>query len=858
MRSRIHSLARGAIGLGAVGLLFILPLQAGEDTEDAAVLAGRAALADGFPGVAATQFENALEKASRRRDRAELGLLLMQAWYATGDDAAMLAWMEGHDREVRLDETESAYTLWRARALHRLGRSEQALDVLTYFDRLARDVPLVDQAIRLRGAIHAALGHDDAANEAFRMYDRYFSDRPDAAANLYDWAESLRHQGMLVPAHERLNNLMQRFPDTPEADRAAWRLMKDAVEAEDPAAARTYVNDLLATNRAVAVHLVADAWQVQGWIEEQDGNLSNALAAVSRSTELSTDIETRNRRWVDQARLLMQMHQPDEAIQVLEQAVQAAIDRPDASGLQLSLAHLLAGSGYPARALDAYQNFIEAFPADPAIPDALLGRAHGLARLERWPEVLLACDKVMGLEQAAPMQIADAGMLKGVALATQQNYPDAVAAYQQALALATNVARRAEILTRLAGAHEGLGDLAAAEADYRHILTMAEVAGPEREQALLGAAAMYERNQEWNKALALYQEMMDTFPASDGLPGVLLRRGQLRERLGEVEAAREDYDAVMNRYAGTPWAEQAAMAQLRNAYRDGQDEQVIAAAEAFRTNYPDSTLQVEVDLIRAQLAYDRELYDEAETRYLAIAETYPQHPQADDALYWAGRAAAEQQEFRRAVETYNRLIRDFPDSDLVAEARYAQGDALSEFGEFAGAILAYDEAARAFPNRPLAVRALLRKADCQFALGADKPERYLEAAATYRLVLDREEADTAARSQAEVKLGRTLEKLGRTSEALDTYLNLVYRWLALTEQGETLSDIWFVRAAFHAASLKEAAADTDGALALYRRVADAGVSASEEARRRIEALEAPPREPGAGKISVTTEPTMER
>jgi tetratricopeptide (TPR) repeat protein len=177
---------------------------------------------------------------------------------------------------------------------------------------------------------------------------------------------------------------------------------------------------------------------------------------------------------------------------------------------------------------------------------------------------------------------------------------------------------------------------------------------------------------------------------------------------------------------------------------------------------------------------------------------------------------------------------------LQADARFAQGDALTELGEHAAAILAFDEAARLAGESELAARARGRKGDCQFTLGADRPDRYREAAASFRAVMDSPSAGDDLRLQAEFKLGRTQEKLGaeRRSEAFDHYLAVVYRWEALREQGRRPDAIWFTRAAFAAAALKEEDGRPREAAKIYERVSRAGVPAGEDARQRMEKLKA--------------------
>jgi tetratricopeptide (TPR) repeat protein len=182
------------------------------------------------------------------------------------------------------------------------------------------------------------------------------------------------------------------------------------------------------------------------------------------------------------------------------------------------------------------------------------------------------------------------------------------------------------------------------------------------------------------------------------------------------------------------------------------------------------------------------------------------------------------------------MCKAYSNSARVAEARFAQGDALTELGEFAGAILAFDEIIKKFPPGDLVDRARGRKGDCQFTLGADRPERFQEALASYRLVFESGTASPELKLQAEFKMGRCLEKMKRKAEAFEHFMNVVYGWLALRDAGHPPDSLWFTRAAFGAAALKDGEGDGDAALRIYERVRDAGIPASRDAQKRIEKM----------------------
>jgi tetratricopeptide (TPR) repeat protein len=195
-----------------------------------------------------------------------------------------------------------------------------------------------------------------------------------------------------------------------------------------------------------------------------------------------------------------------------------------------------------------------------------------------------------------------------------------------------------------------------------------------------------------------------------------------------------------------------------------------------------------------------------------------------------------QSEHRRAIGLFNELTRTYTNSPLIPDARFAQGDALAELGEFSGALLAFDDILRRFPGHALADRARGRMGDCQFMLGADRSDRYQEAISSYRALLDSPTATPALRLQAMFKIGRCYEQMGRTSDAFRYYLDTVYGWLDARAEGRFVEPVWFVRAAFGAAAIKEAEQQWDEAIRMYERIVAAGLPAGADAEKQIQRI----------------------
>jgi len=194
-----------------------------------------------------------------------------------------------------------------------------------------------------------------------------------------------------------------------------------------------------------------------------------------------------------------------------------------------------------------------------------------------------------------------------------------------------------------------------------------------------------------------------------------------------------------------------------------------------------------------------------------------------------------QNEFRRGRDCFSALIKNYPTSLKRPEARYFQGVALCELGQFGAAILIFNEIIKQYPDHDLMESAAFKKADCQFILGSDESKRYEEAINSYQLILDQPERSAATRLQAKYKIGRCLEKLGKTNEAFAQYMQVVYS--DLQNQDRTPScNLWFTRAAFNAAGIMETQQHWRKAANIYERVVEADIPASRDAQERIDKL----------------------
>lgn len=97
----------------------------------------------------------------------------------------------------------------------------------------------------------------------------------------------------------------------------------------------------------------------------------------------------------------------------------------------------------------------------------------------------------------------------------------------------------------------------------------------------------------------------------------------------------------------------------------------------LKTEFPQSPLLVETDLMIAETYYRDESYQAAASALEDFIRTYPGRPEVPDALYKLGMSYAKQmpsspqrdaRATQKAVQTFSRLISTFPNSEHVTEA----------------------------------------------------------------------------------------------------------------------------------------------------------------------------------------------
>jgi TolA-binding protein len=734
---------------------------------------------------------------------------------------------------VEGSDVEGGITFWYARSLFDLGRHGDALVSLDKFEERFPGDPYLTQVVRLRGRCYLGLGQRERALSIFSEFEKQYPGAAEAPENLLDLATLNEQDGRHDKAEAITRRIVKDYPASVAAQQGLLWLGNLAMDRNELSLAREMVT-VLAEHEDAQPDLRASAWFALARIEDAQTNVAAAVDACIRGEGLARDASLKTRGRIQHSRLLVRLGHVDEAVELLADTVKSSSVEPGVGDAQLELAHLLLDQKKFTQALAAFQAYIEAISDPAGEARALLGKAWCLWELNRYAEAATTFEKAYvalsdpGARELALTKEADSHFANAQYKLAEEVYSRVRSEFPGSVQMPAIQYQQGECLARLSA-------WGPAEETFRSIVD-AWPTNKIAERSLMRLAGMRESRGQWEEAIRVYDELMTSRPESDLMGPALLGRAMAQYRLARFGEARADYEKVCAVFPKTEWAEQAFYMQGWCDYLLGDAKKAVQICNQFLADFPDSKWVPDVVFWLAEYRFNVGSFEEAEATFIEVSTRFPQHALADDAIYWAGRAAAEQNEYRRANTYYNEMCKTYSNSARVAEARFAQGDALTELGEFAGAILAFDEIIKKVPSGDLVDRARGRKGDCQFTLGSDRPERYQEALASYRLVFESGTASPELKLQAEFKMGRCLEKMKRKPEAFEHYMNVVYGWLALRDAGNPPDSLWFTRAAFGAAALKDAEGDGEAAMRIYERVRDAGIPASRDAQKRIEKM----------------------
>jgi len=799
--------------------------------------AARSALEDGLFDLARKQTEKVLGGTEGTDlQRGDAAVLLARALYGQHEFKEMLKTIEFLKPGLPTPEP-GALVYWHAVALYETGNVKGALAEITGFGGRFHGSPLATRASRLEAWCNLKENRPNDALIVFEQFDRQFGATEEGTVNLLDWGQALLDSGHASAAQVVLEKLAKRTPSASAVQDGKLWLAK-ALVAEGKMDAAWNLLTVVANDPAIRVDRRALAWMTLSEVNAAGSNLEAAVKSASKSVDLAPTAYLKNRGRALWGRWLLRTGNIAKGAEMLRPVIAQLTDDPLSGELQLELAATYFAAKQFDKAAEEYQYALETFPDPPERLQASRGRGLALWEVQRYAEASVMFEKAAGLTRD-PAQREELLVKSADSLYANSQFTLASAAYERILAEFPSTTVTPQVLFQCADSLARQSQWAAAENRFRELVRRYPGNSLAERSLMRIAETREERGPAFIRpALGGYADVMNVYPAGPLFAEALHHHGLAAYQLGEFDVALKDFTRVVGEFPKSAVAQQAFFMRGWALYMRGQEEDSLKVFKSFVDRYPDSEWTASVMFWIGEYAYNHALYADAEVQFTRLAEKYPKDSLADQALIWAGRAAMMQKEYLRAVEFFSRLAKTYPSSPRMAEARFLQGDSLSELGEFSRAILVFDDLLAKFPGNTLAAAAWGRRGDCQFTLGATDIKRYDEAVSSYRSVSRSPGSTFDLELQAEYKIGRCYDKLGRKSDALEQYYTRVVVAYLAVKGPDLAAAVWFTKAAFSAADILELDKDWKRAVKVLERVTDARIPASGDARKRIEQIRA--------------------
>jgi soluble lytic murein transglycosylase len=288
---------------------------------------------------------------------------------------------------------------------------------------------------------------------------------------------------------------------------------------------------------------------------------------------------------------------------------------------------------------------------------------------------------------------------RGDALIAAGDYPNAIAAYQAALA-AAQLGDGVALQIKLARAYADSGDSATALGMYDDIASKTTNDFVKAQMDFLAGQTYLSLGQN-SQAYQRFLHTVDNYPLSydsysalvalvdAGVPVDEFQRGLVDYFAGQYGVALAAFDRYI---AANPQNGDGTVHFYRAKAMDGLDlyEEAVAEYTLFINNYPDN--------LHWQAAWDEkagtqwfylEQYDSASQTYLSFVTAMPASPDAPRFLLNAGQMLELAGRLEEAAKTWERIADQYPGSELVPQALFWAGIARYRNANLDGALVTF-------------------------------------------------------------------------------------------------------------------------------------------------------------------------
>lgn len=368
-------------------------------------------------------------------------------------------------------------------------------------------------------------------------------------------------------------------------------------------------------------------------------------------------------------------------------------------------------------------------------------------------------------DDAKPDNPLVAEAFRGMAVAAAQNrdFPQAVLHLQraaQAAQAAGNKELSARLTLDLANAQFNGKSYENAASAYRQFQKMS----PEDEEipfSIYQEGLSLYRSEYYSDAVAAWQRLLTTYPKSAKAPEALMRMSKTQFDMGKSTEAVAGYESFIKNYPKDPQVKDARLQIAQCWFNSGNFAKAAEAYVAFLKMYPKDEQAAQVTQLLQTCYYQMKLTpEEIEKRTAGQAKS---GVLAD--IYWEEAAKLyNEKQYDKALAYFQKILFEFPSASVAPQASFYRAESFFLMEKYAEAVPALQNFIQYYPDDPSRSQAMFHLAVSYFNL-AD----YVKAGESFRAFAEQFPDDPLAQNAA-LNSGVCYVKAGDVDNAVKAYL----------------------------------------------------------------------------------------
>jgi TolA-binding protein len=726
-----------------------------------------------------------------------VGIALAEVYYETGEYQRAV---EEFERRLPGLNPEAAAraTFLLAESYNQLRDSENAI---VYYNRVVEAGPSNPYFRRAQYGLgwnyYQESMHEWAAEQFAAVREGHDDDL--AARAAYYEGVNLKLDGRTARAVERFEDMVFRWPNHELAAHAQLEMAIGLYDQRQWRAAHDAFGQVLRTYPGSDV--IGEATFYRGNAAVALGNYEEAQQLFERAAELGSAPQEllaemhfqkawlmyRNRQYADAARAFSERLQADPRGPRAEESLFWAAE----SNYQLERYN---------EAERLFRQYVREYPSGSHADAATYALGWTYFRAARYEEAANAFSRFLGQYQGGSVDVpyrADAQLRLGDSYYALRRFPEAIRAYQRALADGHDYA-----LYQIGQAYYNSGNSRQAISSFERLISE-HPDGEWVQSAMYSIGYIQLQDGQFDDAIATYRRLIQRYPQDPLAARAQYGIGDAYFNAGRHTEAARAYQTVLERYSNSPYVADAAAGMQYALTATGDETRMTAVIDSFAARNPASPVVAQLRFRQAEVKYQSGRRDEALADFLVFAEAHRQSPQLPDAHFYIASVYETRGDEARARDYYQRVVRDHAASAQAPEAAWRLGNLHLERNQHREALEAFRAMGRMQTrDAAVAARAHYGEGIALLNLGqTQEAERLLRAAVEGA-------GDSDAALPAMLGLARVYEQTNRRSEAMDLYRRV----------GERSRDEMGAEALFRLGSLHLAANNFQTAIETFSRI----------------------------------------